>query len=282
MFNFHTHTKFCDGASEPEKYVESALQKNFKALGFSGHAPVPFPNHFALTPENIVDYCQEIRNLQMKYSHQIDLFLGVEADFITGQSYPFDQFRKDHHLDYIIGSVHLVCRQGCDSLWFIDGSRQASYDEGLQTLFDGNIQPAVRRYFEQVNEMMETEHFEILGHFDKIIMHNQNRYFTTDESWYRKLLLETLDLARQKKLIVEINTRGLYKKRYWDFYPETQWLPFLKDMKIPVIISTDAHDPSELDLFVLEAKKALLNAGICEQMILTKTGFCSVPLSLND
>lgn len=278
MYNFHTHTKYCDGSSAPEKYVETAVEHHFKALGFSGHAPVPFANNFALTQENMADYCHDIRQLQKEYSRQLDIFLGIEADFITGESYPFDSFRTKQPLDYIIGSVHLVKRKGFDGLWFIDGSKRESYDEGLSALFDNHIQQAVQRYFEQINEMMETEHFEILGHFDKIIMHNQNRYFHTDEKWYQKLLLETLDLAREKKLIVEINTRGLYKKRYWDFYPEQQWLPAIKAMNIPVIISTDAHDPSELQLFVPEAKEALLKAGIKEQMILTKEGFRSVPI----
>lgn len=279
MYNYHTHTKFCDGSSEPKKYVEKALQSNFKALGFSGHAPVPFPNNFALTQENMNLYCETIRHLQSKYAQQIEIFLGVEADYISEQSFPFDSFREKHHLDYIIGSVHLVKRKGSDYLWFIDGSKKESYDEGLSILFDNNIRQAVQRYFEQINEMIEKEHFEILGHFDKIIMHNQNRYFLTSEKWYQKFLLETLDLAREKQLIVEINTRGLYKKRYFDFYPETQWFPFLKQMNIPVIISTDAHDPSELQLFVFEAKEALLKAGIKEQMILSEEGFHSIPLT---
>lgn len=280
MYNFHTHNCFCDGTDEPEKYVETALTQGFKSLGFSSHSPVPFENNFALTQENISEYCLEIRRLQNKYAKNIAIFLGLEADYIPEKSYSFDSFRQKHHLDYIIGSVHLVKRKDIEHLWFIDGSKRESYDTGLQQLFDNDIQQAVKGYFYQVNEMIETEHFEIVGHVDKITMHNQNRFFKTDEQWYRKLVLETLDLIREKQRIVEINTRGLYKKRYWDFYPEKQWFTTLKKMKIPVIISTDAHAPSELQLFVPEAKTALLQAGITEQIILTETGFSDVSINM--
>lgn len=280
MYNFHTHTKYCDGSSEPEKYIHEAIKQNFRALGFSGHAPLPFKNNFSLTDETIGEYCQKIRDLQKFYSNQLEVFLAVEADFIPTISTSFDNLRNNHHLDYIIGAVHMVQRKGFDHLWFIDGSKQELYDEGLKILFDFNIQQAVQRYFEQINEMIETETFEIIAHFDKIIMHNQNRYFKTDEKWYQKLVLETLDLIREKHLIVEINTRGLYKNRYWDFYPEHQWFSIIKEMNIPVIISTDAHDPSELQLFEPEAKEKLLKTGIKEQMIFTKNGFKSIPILL--
>lgn len=278
MYNFHTHTNFCDGSSKPEKYVEEANKSGLKALGFSGHAPVPFPNNFSLTENSILDYCQEIRRLQKKYFEKIEIFLGIEADYISGKTDSFDDFREKNKLDYIIGSVHLVKRKDNEDLWFIDGSKSESYDEGLEKLFDNNIQQAVKGYFYQINEMIDNEHFDILGHFDKITMHNKNRFFKTDEEWYKKLVLETLNFVREKQLIIEINTRGLYKKRYWDFYPETQWFSTLKKMKIPVMISTDAHDPSELQLFVYEAKMALLQAGITEQTILQKDGFRSIPL----
>lgn len=280
MYNFHTHTKYCDGSSDPEKYVQEAVKQNFTTLGFSGHAPLPFQNNFSLTQENIEDYCHTIRQLQKNYVNQLSVFLAVEADFIPAISSNFDTFRYNHHLDYVIGAVHMVQRKGFDHLWFIDGSKQETFDEGLKILFDFNIQQAVRRYFEQINEMIETEHFEIIAHFDKIVMHNQNRYFKTDEKWYQKLLLETLDLIKEKHLILEINTRGLYKKRYWDFYPEQQWFSIIKEMNIPIIISTDAHDPSELQLFVPEAKKNLLKAGIKDQMIFSETGFKSIPIVL--
>jgi hypothetical protein len=71
-------------------------------------------------------------------------------------------------------------------------------------------------------------------------MHNRDRYFTENEKWYRDLVLETLTLIKEKDLIVEVNTRGIYKKRSTDFYPATWLLPIMKDMNVPVV-STGAR-----------------------------------------
>ena len=74
--------------------------------------------------------------------------------------------------------------------------------------------------------------------------------------------MESLTLIKEKSLIVEINSRGIYKKRSDDFYPSTWIFPIMKEMKIPVIISSDAHHYSELTLCFKEAEEALRNAGL--------------------
>ena len=148
-----------------------------------------------------------------------------------------------------------------DEIWFIDGPKWEVYDEGLQKLFDGDIRRAVRRFFEQSNEMIEKEPFDIIAHFDKIKMHNRDRYFHEDESWYRKLALETLDLIREKGLVMEINTRGIYKKRYNGFYPSPWLMEEACKMGVPAIISADAHHFSEITLEFAAAEEALKKAG---------------------
>ena len=112
--------------------------------------------------------------------------------------------------------------------------------------------------------MIDTEEFYIVGHFDKIKMHNRDRYFLEEDKWYRDLLMETLTLIKEKSMIVEINTRGIYKKRSTDFYPSTWVLPIMREMNIPVVISSDAHHPSELTLCFKEAEDALKAAGYKE------------------
>jgi histidinol-phosphatase (PHP family) len=152
--------------------------------------------------------------------------------------------------------------------WFIDGPLRESYDYGLKHFFNDDIQSAVTAFYHQTNLMLETEHFEIIGHFDKITMHNQNRFFTSSEQWYRKLVMETIALIKEKGVVVEINSRGLYKKRSSDFFPETFILKHLHDEKIPVMLNSDAHAPHEIGLLHNEAVAALKNAGFKECAII--------------
>lgn len=259
-YNFHMHSKFSDGSCMPEDYVVEAIKQQFKGLGFSEHSVLPFSNTFAL--KNEVDYCAEIERLRKIYSDQIDLYISLEADFIPGMSESMVSLKKRLELDYIIGSVHLV-RETDDSedLWFIDGPVIQTYDDGINGIYGGNAKKAVTTYWHQVNQMIMKEQFDLIGHLDKIKMHNKGRWFNEEDDWYLSLVNETIDLIEEKKLLVEINTRGLYKKRSETFFPGEYILKRLKEADIGIVISSDAHHPSEISLCFEEAIKTLKGIG---------------------
>ena len=262
-FNLHTHSKYCDGKGDPEDYIISALKKGFHTLGFSSHAPVPFPNNFAIQDDaELQDYCQIIRGLQEKYKGRISVYCGLESDYIEGITRDFDEFRKLYRLDYIIGSVHLLKNQNSEERWFIDGPDPRKYDDGLQKIFGGDIRKAVTAFYHQQIRMLETQKPDILGHFDKIKMHNKERFFREDEPWYRDLVMELIEVVEKTGVIVEINTRGIYKKRYDDFYPGQWILKIIKQRNIPITLSADAHHPDEIDGYYPEAIEILRNIGV--------------------
>ena len=281
-YNLHTHSVYSDGKSQPREIVEEAIRQGLTTIGFSEHSPLPFDNTFSVKSADMPRYVAEIAQLKEEFKDKIDIYCALEADYLTGVSEPFPVTKKKYHLDYLIGGVHLVVNpalqqaQGLkavghtemptqtinpDEIWFIDGPKWEVYDEGLQKFFDGDIRRAVRRFFEQSNEMIENEQFDIIAHFDKIKMHNRERYFHEDEPWYRKLALETLDLIREKGLVMEINTRGIYKKRYNGFYPSPWLMEEACKMGVPAIISADAHHFSEITLEFEAAEEALKKAG---------------------
>lgn len=268
--NLHTHSHFSDGKASPEAVVKSALDQNINCLGFSDHAPVPFENSFSIKPGQLNNYCTEIRRLRFEYAQGIDILLALEIDYIPGLMENFGAFKKASALDYVIGSVHLVGQNDPENLWFIDGPLVETYDDGLTRFFGNDIQKAVSAFYRQTNQMIENETFDVIGHFDKIKMHNQNRFFTEDEKWYQKLVFESLELIKAHDLIVEVNTRGLYKKRAQDFFPSTWILKELLKMDIPVIVSSDAHQPEELQLLFSEAHQALLATGHKKTMRFTQ------------
>ncbi|MCQ2283421.1 MAG: histidinol-phosphatase [Bacteroidales bacterium] len=257
--NYHTHCTYCDGKDPLSAFVQSAEERHFDQLGFSSHAPVPFENGFAIQESDLTPYCEEIE--QLKGQTHLRLFKALECDFIPGMSQPFDHFKTQWNLDYIIGGVHLVRPQNSSELWFIDGPKREIYDEGLEKLFDSNIRKAVTTFWEQTFEMLETEHFDIIAHFDKIKMHNQHRFFQEDEKWYTALADKAVQLIKQKDVIIEINTRGLYKKRCDAFYPATGLLQKARKLDIPVVISSDAHQACEIDAYFAEATTELERCG---------------------
>lgn len=257
--NYHTHSLYCDGKCTLLQHVEEAERLGLRQLGFSSHAPVPFDNRFAISMERLPEYCSEIESLQGKT--KVKLLKSLECDFVPGITYQFSKLQSDNKLDYIIGGVHLVKPHNSDELWFIDGSKRETYDEGLLKLFNNDIKRAVTTFWEQTFEMLETEKMDIIAHVDKIKMHNGDRFFTEDELWYKILADKALQLIKRHNVVMEINTRGLYKKRCNSFYPSMYMLTEARRLDIPVVASSDAHKADELSLFVDEAVNVLEQCG---------------------
>ena len=259
--NYHTHTHFCDGKENMRFFVEKAVELQLDHLGFSSHAPISSQYNFTLTEDKIPEYLNEIEGYQKKYP-QLKIFKGMECDFIPGLTKNFSYYKENFSLDYIIGGVHLVKVPHSDDVWFIDGSKRETYDYGVAHFFNHDIKKAVTCFWEQTYEMIETQQFEIIAHLDKIKMHNQDRFFKEDEDWYVKLVDHAVELIVKKNLIVEINSRGLYRLRCKDFYPSDYILQKLAKAKNRMVISSDAHKAEELLLYYEEAKIKLQNFGI--------------------
>jgi histidinol-phosphatase (PHP family) len=274
MFCYHTHSNYCDGSDEPEKYIEAALKAGFHSLGFSSHAPVPFDNGFAIKDkQSLMNYCNEIRELQDKYKDRINIFLALEIDYIPGLMDDFLELRNSCNLDYIIGSVHLVSDDTPSKLWFIDGPIREKYIKGLKELFSGDIKKAVTSFYHQTNQMIETQKPDIIGHMDKIKMHNKGMFFREDEKWYTDLVDETLDVIREHETVVEVNTRGIYKGRSDSLYPGVDVLKKILRRGIPITLSADAHKPEEIDGYYPEAISLLSNLGFSGLMVLKEDGW---------
>ncbi len=274
LFNLHNHSHYCDGSSAPEKYIKAAIEKGFVTLGFSSHAPVPFENKFAIKNEDsLLDYANEIRQLKEKYKDQIKIFMSLEIDHIPDITKDFSHFKEFAGLDYTIGGVHLVKSPLKKGLWFIDGPKKEIYDEGLKNLFNNDICLAVNTYWQQMRDMIQNQKPDIIAHLDKIKMHNQNQYFTQDEKWYVDEVDRTLELIAKSGSIVEVNTRGIYKRRSDELFPGKDILKKILTLNIPITLNSDAHKPHELDGHFDETKKILTELGFCKLKVFSKNGW---------
>ena len=289
LFNLHTHTHFSDGSSAPEKYIEEALRQGFHTLGFSDHSPVPFNNNFAIKEERMEEYINTKRLLEDSTPNPspsmaeakeggLTILLSLEIDYIPGITKPIDDYRQMGCFDYFIGSVHLVKNGDSNDLWFIDGPEISIYDQGLLRVFHGDIRKAVTSYYHQINEMLESQRPEIVGHLDKIRMYNRNRYFSEDDGWYKDLVDETLRVIKETETVVEVNTRGLYKKRSDALFPGIEILKKIHALKIPVLISSDAPKPEELSYGFDGAKNVLLEIGFENVAMKTVSGWTNISL----
>ena len=112
--------------------------------------------------------------------------------------------------------------------------------------------------------MISTEQFDILAHCDKVLMNNRHRFIKPTDIYHLDMLKDTLKLASEKDLIVEINTRGIYKNMYDDYYPGEYIFNFLKENNIRVMLSADAHLSDQITKEFKPLSLKLKSAGIKE------------------
>jgi len=280
--NFHTHSLYCDGKSSLDEIINEAIKLNIINLGFSSHAPLKLKNEWAMPNfETLEKYILEIETLKKKPYQNLKIFTGLEADHTPLLSTNFEELKEKYNLDYVIGAVHLVKKVDIEEPWFIDGPEE-NFINGLKNVFQNDIKTAVYAYFNQLFEMLQTQKFDIIAHFDKIKLNNANRFFDENEKWYIDLCLQTLELIKEKDVIMEINTRAFYKMKRKDFFPSFYLIEKAKEMNIKIIINSDAHHFTELISGYQEAFLAAKNAGYNEQMCLTKNGWDTSKLFNNE
>ena len=238
--NFHTHSHYCDGKGKIADYLQAVVDSGVVNIGFSSHAPVPFPCSWCMKEDDFPDYLEEIRQA-CKLFPQLEVYRGLEVDYIPAVVSPRTFADR---LDFTIGSIHFV--EGYEGKrWEIDNTLEV-FKDGLKKIFNNDIRAAITRYLELTCEMLREAPPSILGHLDKIKVNARETSFDETEDWYRQEVRRTLEVIASTDTIVEVNTRGLYKKKSATTYPSPWILEELRDRNIRITISSDAHHPQDL------------------------------------
>ena len=243
--NFHTHSTWCDGRNTTGEMAQAAIDKGFSALGFSSHALLPGRQDGMLSPETIADYAAEVRALRDGLRGEIDVYLGVEADYVPGFATPSKAAYAHLGLDYMIGSVHFVARGGAH--YPVDHSPEA-LERGIAEGFGGDGGAFVRAYFAAEREMVAGFDFDVVGHPDLVRKFNARRpWFDESAPWYEEELVATADAIAASGKIVEVNTGAISRGWLDDAYPSPRFRALLRERGVRFVLSSDAHAASALD-----------------------------------
>lgn len=266
--NLHTHTSYDHGKDTVEEMIQTALDKGFTTLGFSGHGTNKPLAPTSMSAENQKAYKKDILAAKEKYKGQIEIFLGIEQDSMA----PFE----DPDLDYKIGSVHYMCKDGTPIP--VDDSTEL-FEKIRDEFYGGDIQKMVEGYYHTVENMMDTQNFDIVGHVDLITKFNEDEtYFRFDDPWYLKAAEHTIQKGIDKGLIFEMNTGAVARGNRRTAYPSDELLQYMADHDAMLVVDTDCHNREfldcQMDLSIERAKKA----GFTHLMKLTEDGFVKEPI----
>ena len=279
--DFHMHTQFCDGKNTPEQMAEEAFRRGFKQIGFTAHSAWPVTTGCEMHPDRFPEYKAEIYRLKELYKGRMNIFFGLETDYIPPVTTPDSAFYSDYKPEFRIGSVHYIYNADKPNAGIFpvdDITENVAY--GIEHMFGGDKKKAVLTYFETERKMISTCSFDIIGHIDLIRKRNKAlSLFDENDSWYKKELESTAEAAAKSGKFIEINTGGMSRGAIDSPYPSLYFLELLHSMNVPLVINSDAHQPKHIGYDFPTAVSLALKAGYKESFILTEDGWKGISLT---
>ena len=224
------------------------------------------------------EYLAEIQRLKKSYAGQIELYAGLEIDYLDEHHNPASDYFQSLPLDYRIGSVHLLhTPQG--EIVDIDTSPE-TFRTNLDRHWEGNLRYVIESYYDKLMKMVSLGGFDILGHADKLSFNAESvSPGITAESWYQDILQTYFQLIARQGIMVEINTKKFIP--HGVFFPQRTHFPVLLQLGIPVVVNSDSHRPEAINSGRPEAFQALLAAGFRQVMELHQGKWQAVPIELD-
>lgn len=235
--NYHTHTVRCGHAEGSERdYVRRALEGGLKILGFSDHTPYdyfdsePRNRPIRMSPEELPDYAAAVRALAEEYRGQIQIHLGVEAEYYPKYFSRLLELLRENGVEYMILGQHFLGNEIGDSY------------AGRPTLDKKQLE----RYVSQTREAMETGLFSYFAHPDLM------RYVGS-RTVYEREMRKLCRAAKENGMPLELNLLGIREGRH---YPNVRFWRIAAEEGNPVILGCDAHRP--VDAWDPESEKKAL------------------------
>ena len=261
--NLHTHSVFCDGKDTPREMVETAIEKGFDSIGFSGHSSMFTNGRNGMSPDGTQSYHDCINSLKEEYNGRLKIFCGVEFDMYSGIDLS--------NYDYVIGAVHFFKFNG--QIVPMDRTAQVVQDV-IDTHFGGDGMAYAKHFYSELARLPEFGKCDIIGHFDLLTKHCEKiKFFDEDSKEYRSAALEALHALRGKIPFFEVNTGAIARGNRTTPYPAPFIMDEFKALGFGALVTSDCHDRRYLDCYYDESYEYLRAHGFNEIYVLTDDGF---------
>ncbi len=250
VIDLHTHHARCGHAvGTLEEVARNAYAAGVRIFGWSDHAPRfadpedhPKPR-VQMARSQWEPYLREATALRAELARalpDLDLRLGVEADYLPGTGRAYASALARDELDYVLGSVHEV------------GPWQIFQPDTWADLDD--IDVFHLGYWRALREAASSGLFDVISHLDAIkTLAPAPRADLTAE------IASTLDCIADVGVAVEINGSGL--RKVGELYPAPALIAELVRRDVPITFGSDAHARDHLGMGYEEAIGLLAGLG---------------------
>jgi histidinol-phosphatase (PHP family) len=250
----HVHSQFCDGRNTAEEMVLAAISRGFVSLGISSH--FDYNGCISATQEN--EYVAHIQALSDKYSDRIRLWLGAERDCFSDVNAA--------KFDYTIGSVHYFRIDG--DYFSIDGNPKILV-EAIDKHFGGSGTRMAIAYYRQLGDYISAFRPDIIGHFDLVMRHNQNKeLFDPEDPKVMAAAFECMQQAVAGCSLMEVNTGAIPRFGALSPYPALALLKYWRSLGGEVILASDCHSADQIDGGYVQGLQRIRDAGYTQMKFL--------------
>lgn len=259
MYETHSHTTLCKHAiGAPSEYADVAVARGLRGMFVTCHNPMPngFSSHVRMLPEQMDEYLELVEKLREDYADQLDVRLGLEADYYVGYEKWVEEQLDAHPFHYVLGSVHPQLPEYKRDHWV---------DDPLENQ---------KLYFNNLADAAETGLFDSLAHPD--LIKNETPY-DWDLDKIMPSIRQALDRIAATGIAMELNTSGA-DKIVPEMNPCPEMLAEMFERGIPVTIGADAHSPYRVADRFEQALEQLARVGYSEISVFFERKRQAIPI----
>ena len=254
-FDYHMHFEYGDyDESWVQGFFDAAARRGLDEIGISEHSHT-FPEFERLYYDDLRLDDSNVGRFQRgwlkknKFKHSIDDYFrfmarlkskhavktGIEVCNFRDQS-AVKKILDAWQFDYVIGSIHFLDGWGFDASALIDEWKQHE----LRALYD--------EYANEVERLAASGLYDVLGHPFNLRLFNVLPDF--DESDY---MLRAARALKAAGMAIDINTGTKYRYPIGEISPPKKFMAIAAEFGLPIITSSDAHQPEDCGRFIDEA-----------------------------
>ena len=252
MIDCHVHTDYTiDAIMTIEEAVEKAVELELDYMCFTQHIEPGHlkPGEVAMDSSLIDEYFKRVEKASDEYG--IQLGVGVEVGYVPETYLTTEKILDEYSFDFVIGSIHEL-NEG-----IINGFKSGMKfrDMGEEKFIDS--------YFDRVDEMIEMDYLDIVGHLDVFNKYEKELFGKELFPMYYQRTMETGKLIKKMKKGFEVNTQGI--RRIGKPWPREELVKGLHDIGINIVsYGSDAHETDHICYAWNDAMNIFRNAGFEE------------------
>lgn len=255
-FDYHMHFEY--GSYDLDwvrGFFDSAKTRGIDEFGISEHSHgfIEFKELYydeLILDDSIVGQYQQKWLKKNKFKYSLDDYFsfmnslkekgypvktGIEICNFKNQA-KIKEIINNYDFDYIIGSVHFLKGWGYD---FSD-IKQVWQEHSLADIYHW--------YAQEIENLCESGLYDVLGHPFNIRLFKNLPDFSVDS-----VLVRVAKALKKANMAIDINTGTLYRYPIAEISPYPDFLKIAREYDLPIITSSDAHQPEDCGRYIDKA-----------------------------